>query len=187
MIVYLNMLETEADREIFQKLYEENKLMLWHIVRKVVRNELDAEDAVHTCFLRLAENFSRYRNQPYGNLVKLCIVIAKNVATDISREYQKAGDIGKENIDWEEHVEDFSPDVLDKVIKKYEEQLLDQAVEQLSDEEKRLVFLRYVLGFKPKKIARIYGMDYETIRKKLHRSKNKLAKILEEDEYEGLR
>lgn len=187
MIVYLNMLETEADREIFEKLYEENKQLLWHIIRKVVRNEADVEDALHNCFLHLAENFSRYRDQPYDNLVKLCVVIAKNVATDIAREYQKVGDISEENVDWDEYVEDISPDVLDQVIKKYEEHLLDQAVKQLSEDERKLIFLRYVLEFKPTSIAKIYGMDYEIVRKKLHRSKNKLAKILEGEEYEGLR
>lgn len=187
MIVYLNMLEAETDREIFQKLYEENKQMLVHIVRKILRNEADVEDAVHTCFLHLAENFSRYRNQPYDNLVKLSIVIAKNIATDMSRDYQKVGDISEEDIGWEEHMEDITPGVLEILIKKYEERLLDQAVKQLSDEERRFIFLRYVLEFKPMTIAKIYNMDYEMVRKKLHRSKSKLAKILEGEEYECLR
>lgn len=186
-MIYLNMLESDADREIFHKLYVEIKPMLWHVARKIVRNEPDAEDAVHTCFLHLAENFSRYRSQSYDNLIKLCRVISRNAATDITREYRKVSDILEEDVCWEESVVDTSPDVLDKIIKRYESSLLDQAVKQLSVEERELIFMRYALGFKPKKIAKVYHMDYEKVRKKLHRSKNKLAKILEGEEYEGLR
>ena len=187
MIIYLNMLETDEDREIFAKLYEDAKPMLWHVARKIVRNEADAEDAIHTCFLHLAENFGKYKGQSYENLIKLCNVISKNAATDIARDYGKVGDVLEEDIFWDDNVVDPSPGVLDKLIERYESELLDRAVKRLSPLERELLFVRYVLGFKPMKIARMYRMDYEVVKKKLRNSKYRLAKILEEKEYEGLR
>lgn len=187
MIIYLNMLETEADREIFQKLYEENKPMLWHIARKIVRNEADAEDAVHNCFLRLAENFSRYRNQSYSNLIRLCKAISRNAATDIAREYRKEGDFQEETGCWEDDVVDISPDVLDKLIEQYEKNLLDRAVKKLAGAEKDLIFLQYGLGMKPKEIGKMLNMTSAMVRKRMCRCRNKLVTILEGEEYESLR
>lgn len=36
MIIYLNMLETEEDRDVCQKLYEENKQKLFRIANKIL-------------------------------------------------------------------------------------------------------------------------------------------------------
>lgn len=187
MIVYLSMLETESDRDVFRKLYEENGHMLFGIANGILHNKADAEDAVHTCFLRVAENFAKYRHRPYVSLVKLCCIVVKRTATDITREYEKKASFVNEVTDWEDDVADRAPDIPDQLIQKYDRHLITQALFQLEEDEREFLGLQYVLELKPKVIGELLGMSSGAVRKKMLKCRNKLAKILEGKEYEGLR
>ncbi len=185
MIMYLSILETDSDRDVFQKLYEENRQKLYHIARKKLQNEADAEDAVHTCFLRMAEKFADYRHQPYENLVKLCCTVSRNAATDIFREYEKKANFLDETNDGVGFVPDAAPDILEQMVQGYERSLVTQALMELTQEERDLLDMQYRMGLKPKAIGELLGMSSEVIRKKTLRSRNKLAKILEDKGYES--
>ena len=184
MIIYLNMLDTENDRIIFQKLYEEKRQMLFHIANKVLRNETDAEDAVQTCFLKIAEKFEKYRCQPYENLVKLCCTTVKNVAMDIAREREKKKTFVDDTFSWEDSVPDISADVLDRLIEKSDQRLVMQALMELSAEEREYLYLQYVMDIKPKDIGELFDKDSAFVRKKLFLCRKKLADFLEEKEFE---
>lgn len=187
MIVYFSMLEDASDRDVFQKLYDENKQMLYHIAFKILHNEADAEDAVHTCFVKMAESFARYRHLPYDDLVKLCCTIVRHTATDIGREYAKKTFYHDEMGQGEDQVPDMSPDILDQMIERYEKHLIKQALMELTEDERELLYLQYGLGLKPKEIATLLDKPPQAVRKKMMRCRNKLAKILEGEDYECLR
>lgn len=180
---YLNLLETEDDKKIFEKLYEENKQKLFFIANKVLANEADAEDAVHTCFLNLAENFHKYREQSYVNLEKLCSVITKNVALDVVR-HKKFESTYSDNIDFlDSSLPDLETDVLQDVMHREREEVLAKAMRQLTEEERALMYLRYGLLLKPKDIADLMNSSSMSIRKKTLHCRNKLARILEVEGY----
>lgn len=180
---YLNLLETEDDKKIFEKLYEENKQKLFFIANRVLVNEADAEDAVHTCFLNLAENFHKYREQSYVNLEKLCSVITKNVALDVVR-HKKFESTYSDNIDLlDSGLPDLETDVLQDVMHREREEVLAKAMRQLTEEERALMYLRYGLLLKPKDIADLMNSSSMSIRKKTLHCRNKLARILEVEGY----
>lgn len=185
--MYLSMLETDSDRDVFQKLYDENRQKLYFIAYKILHHEADAEDAVHTCFVKLADHFARYRHLPYGDLVKLCCTIVRHAATDTAREYAKKGNFYGEDGSGEDQLSDLSPDVLDQIIVRYENDLIMHALMQLTEEEREFLHLQYALDFKPKEIASLLGMPPQAVRKKMLRCRHKLAKILEGEKYECLR
>ena len=186
MIMYLSMLETESDRDVFQKLYEENRHKLYHIARKRLQNEADAEDAVHTCFLKMAEKFAEYRHQPYENLVKICNTVVKNSATDILREYEKKASFSNEDLSCGDNLPDVAPGILEQLIVRQEQELVTQALMELTDEEWEILSLQYGMRLKPKAIGELLGMTSGVVRKKSLRCRNKLAKILEDKGYESL-
>ena len=45
--IYLSMLNSAADQEAFQALYERNKYKVFHAAQGIVKNKLWAEDVVH--------------------------------------------------------------------------------------------------------------------------------------------
>lgn len=184
--MYLTMLETAADKVIFEKLYEENRQKMHFIARKVVHDETNTEDAVHNGFLKLANNFSKYRHKPYEDLVKICTIIVKNAAIDIIRENRKHRRFSGENGFTEDSVPDIAPDILDKIIEQYESALVDEALKELEEAEREILYLQYAAGFKPKEIGEMLDMTSAEVRKKTFVSRNKLAKILERKGFEGL-
>ena len=187
MIVYFNLLETEYDRDVCQKLYEENKQKLFRIAYNVLHNTADAEDAVQSCFSKVIKNFERYRNKPYEELVIICQVIVKHDAIDSIREQKKKVIFTDEVYLGEDDIAIWTPDVLDELINRNEKDLVLQAIMELDEEERELMYLQYVSEFKPKDIAKLFSTTSAAIRKKTLRCRNKLAKILEGYEYEGLR
>ena len=53
MIIYLQMIESDEDKSKFEQLYIMYKGLMFHVAMKILKNEFDAEDAVHQAFLSL--------------------------------------------------------------------------------------------------------------------------------------
>ena len=186
MIVYFNLLETDADRDVCQKLYEENKHKLFVIANGILCNTADAEDAVQICFTKIIDNFKRYREKPYEELVRISYAVVRNCAIDIIRERKKMVFL-KERFRLGEGIEENTDlDVLELFVKSYERDLVLQAIMELNKEERDLMFLQYGSGIKPKEIAKLYNTTSNVIRKRTLRCRNKLAKILEDYGHENL-
>lgn len=71
MIIYLQMIESDEDKSKFEQLYIMYKGFMFHVAMKILKNEFDAEDAVHQAFLSLIENLKKYR---MSNVQKLELI-----------------------------------------------------------------------------------------------------------------
>ena len=54
MLIYLQMIETPEDRSKFETLYEEYRDVMYAVAKKILRNNMDAEDALHQAFVNIA-------------------------------------------------------------------------------------------------------------------------------------
>lgn len=187
MIMYVNILESDADKIAFQKFYEENNRLFFNLARRILHNTEDAEDAVQTCFLKIAEKYDRYCHQSKENMVRLGCTVVKHIAIDIVREKKMTMAFTNESFSWEDKVLDEAPDILDQLIEKTDRGLITQAIMRLSEDERNYLYLRYVLNLKPKEMGELFDMKASAVRKKLYQCRSKLAVILEGDEYECLR
>lgn len=185
MIVYFNVLESEVDRDVCQKLYEENKQRLFRIAYKILQNTADAEDAVQSCFSKIIDDFERYRDKPYVEMVMLCQTIVKHNAIDIIRKHRKMVSFSDEVYLGEDAITDCTPDILDELVERYEQNLVVKAITELEEEEREMLYLQYVSCMKPKDVAKLLHTTSDVVRKKSHRSRIKLAGILEGYEHEG--
>ncbi len=185
-MMYWNVLETDSDRDVFRRLYEENRQMLFAIVRRKVQCEADAEDAISMGLLGVAENFTGYRHLPYEDLVRLTCVAVRNASLDIRRQYEKKVSFFDGTRSCEDDVPDVAPDILEQLIVQSEQCLVTQALLDLTEEERDILNLQYVWDLKPKTIGKMLSMTAGSVRKKTYKCRNKLAKILEEKGYESL-
>lgn len=48
MLIYLMMIESPEDQSKFEKVYLTYKGLMYHVAYKILNNEQDAEDAVHS-------------------------------------------------------------------------------------------------------------------------------------------
>mgnify|MGYP005869451159 FL=1 len=56
MFVYLMMMDSQEDQSKFEKIYLTYKGLMYHVAYKILNNEHDAEDVVHSAFVKIAEN-----------------------------------------------------------------------------------------------------------------------------------
>lgn len=56
MLIYLQALDSAEDRTRFEALYTAYRGLMFHVARRILNNDQDAEDAVHMAFLSLAEH-----------------------------------------------------------------------------------------------------------------------------------
>ena len=59
MLIYLQMIETPEDRSKFETLYEEYRDVMYAVAKKILRNNMDAEDAILQAFVNIAENMEK--------------------------------------------------------------------------------------------------------------------------------
>ncbi len=178
MLLLLNTLEND-DRLLFQKIYEDNYIKMYHIAYSMLQHSADAENAVHDAFVSLAENFSRYSDTDAEHMKSLCNVIVRNKVLDILRKRKVRG---------ENSFESVSPDLLVSPLDIASGVEASDCVEKLStllkayDEQTKLIFiLKYYHEYKNGEIAKLLGIPKRVVEMTIYRTKLKLKKELEYD------
>ena len=59
MLIYLQMLESEPEKEKFRKIYDAYRNLMFYVANKILQNEWDAEDAVQQAFLSIVKNLEK--------------------------------------------------------------------------------------------------------------------------------
>ena len=59
MLIYLQMIETPEDRSKFETLYEEYRDAMYAVAQKILRNNMDAEDALHQAFCKYCGKYGK--------------------------------------------------------------------------------------------------------------------------------
>ena len=108
-----------------------------------------------------------------GKPMAWVLTITRNLCLQKLREYRKRSDIPQE--DWETYIggnSKMSPE--DKLI-------LAECLKHLSDEERQVVVLYAVSGFKHREIAKLLELPLSTVLSKYNRAMKKLRKFMEEN------
>ena len=175
MILFLAMLDDEADKEKFVRLYEKYRYFLWYLANERLHDAGLAEDAVQDTFLALTRHMEKVDDVNSRATRNFLATIVKSKAVDILRRHR------------EEPMEDMpvenggeNSDVLDQCICRESYETLLQAVSRL-DEIYRVVFeLRYLQELTDKETADILGVTPKTVNVRIFRARKKLQKILAE-------
>ncbi len=179
MLCYLSLIETEEDKKTFEKIYEENYLIMYHIALGILKNQADAENVVHEAFLKLAEKFEKYSALSCSEMKGLCVTIVKNKAFDMIRRVKRLSDDEVENlILYDENVEK-SPE---KMLERAElEECVKKLLEQLPEILKETLVLKYFYEYSNHEIAHVMDVSTKTVEMRLYRGKQKLREIIGED------
>ena len=97
LMMYLQMLDTPEEKVRFEELYRKYRGAMFRAASRVLRNDQDAEDAVHNAFLRIIRKFSKFQKTPVKDLAPLVAVIARNEAISLLRK--KKDDVSLEEWD----------------------------------------------------------------------------------------
>lgn len=153
---------TQGSERAFEELYEGMKRGVFALAYSYLRNYEDAEDVLQQTFLTVKRKAYLYR---VGTNARAWIFqIAKNAALDElrKRKQRREGELLRE-----EGVE--TPVVF-----------LDELTARLSEEEREIVIMHAVWGYKHKEIAEEKGLPLGTVTWKYNEAIKKLRKEQEE-------
>ena len=179
-LLYLSLLETEQDRDQFQKIYEKNYLKMYHVVIGILKQQADGENAVHEAFLALAEGFERYAHLKESEMTGLCITIAKNKAIDILRAKNRYSEAELEDLVLYDDRKEANPE--DAQDADEDSRMIRRVLSRIPDVFREALILKYYYGMKNKEIAQIQGVSKKVVEMRLYRGKQKLKVILDEEE-----
>ncbi len=140
------------------KLYDATRVDLYAFALSILKNSMDAEDALQDCYVQIFNAASGYVSQ--AKPMAWIMTIAKNLCFKRLHERSRSVSLVE---DWEGSYTD--PD--DRLV-------LESCMKCLSDEERQIIVLHAVSGMKHREIAALLNLALPTVLSKYHRAIKKL-------------
>ena len=174
---YYNLLAKRAttDEEAFEELYEHFFPRVYNFIYARLKNSADADDVTSITFMKMNENLESY-DPTRAAFSTWLFRIASNSIIDHTRRRDKS-----EETEWEEFFNPAAPDHEEperQIIASETSRGLLQALDKLSERERRIIELRYWGEQDTRTIAEILSMSESNVRVTLHRTLGKLKNIL---------
>ncbi len=161
----------KGDCDAFARLYSLIYKELYAFALYSLRNEADAQDAVSDAVMDAFAQIKKLRDE---NAFKAWFF--KILSAKIKRKQKEYA-----NMPQVENYSDIAADCAE-----FENIELKQAMKLLGEEERLVLSLSAIGGYKSKEIAKMCQMKDATVRSKISRAKLKLAHILQIDERSAL-
>ncbi len=148
-----------GDKVAFVDLMKENELSLYKVAKSILKNDEDVADAMQETILTALEKINTLKEDKYFKTWLTRILI--NKCNDILRKNSK-----------EVHMEEyFDAGYTEDFIKSIS---IKEGMETLSDAQKLVLHLYYVMGFSSREISELINENESTVKVRLYRSRNKL-------------
>ena len=166
-----------GEDEAFEEIVVRYQKRVFGILCRYERDHQKVEDLVQETFLKVWRGLSRYRaKSPFEHWISR---IASNVARDHLRRIQRRiretsfEDMGDSALDW------LSAGNTNKELKVNEaRQLLDYAMQALTELNQKIVILREIRGLSLKEVSQITGLTTANVKIRSHRAKAKMREAL---------
>ena len=145
---------------------------MFALARGIVKNYADAEDVIQECFLKIARAIHSFKDGTNGYAWIMRIV--RNTAIDFVRRNKRTA---TEDLDEFFHLTDerYSAD------RREEALLFEDALQKLSENERRMIYYRYYLDLTVREIAKETGMSKSAAFRAMESAEAKLKKLLREE------
>ena len=171
----------ENDRNKILQLYEEYYGLMYHIAIQRLGDSTSAQDAVSINVEKLIRSLDKI-GEIHSNKTKSFVATTmKNTVIDILRKQDK---IEIEDIDDAEIV-DESISVSDEISSLEGYKNIIHTINSLPETLRNTIILSLVHELSNQEISKILNVEYDTIRKRIHRTKGILRKKLKKENYGG--
>lgn len=86
MLLFLDVLDTEEEKDKFVRIYEGYRYMMWYSANEILRDKELAEDAVQEAFLALTRHLDKVDESNVMRTKKFLRTIVKSKAIDMIRK-----------------------------------------------------------------------------------------------------
>ncbi len=155
----------DGQTQALAELYRKTDTAVYAYALSILKNAHDAQDVMQTCYIKIFHHAGDYR--PNGKPMAWILTIVKNLCLNILRTERKV-------LPLEETVYLRADTGADDRL------LLQACMQELNDEERQIVILHAIAGFKHREIAQYLSMSVSTVLSKYHRAMQKMKrKVLE--------
>ncbi|WP_299521631.1 RNA polymerase sigma factor [Winogradskyella sp.] len=162
----------QNDLKAQMQVYQMYKDMLYNVSYRIIKNEHDAQDAVHDAFIKAFQNMSKLEHDlNLGPWLKRIVV---NCALDFLRKQKKLSWLHDANQLPE--TEDTQDDYEEKSL-KFED--VKKAIANLKDKYRIIIVLYLIEDYSHKEIAQQLGLKESTVRNQYVRGKRLLKEQLQ--------
>ena len=151
-----------------RELYQQTSGVVYGFAMSILKNRHDAEDVMHDAFINIYTGAIGYK--PAGNPMAWILTIVRNLCYNRIR----AGKVCEDLSQYDDLFggPDDSEAVLDRMV-------LEKAMKILDAEERQIVVLHAMTGFKHREIAEILDLPTGTVLSKYNRALKKLKSEIE--------
>ncbi|NLC84788.1 MAG: RNA polymerase sigma factor [Ruminococcaceae bacterium] len=160
------------DKNALAGIYGLTKTSVFGFALSILKNAADAEDVLHDTYLQIYSAVGQYSSK--GKPLAWILTITRNLSLMKIRERQKT--VGLPPEEWKDSLTmlpNLTPE--DRLV-------LENCIGQLTDEERQIVMLHAVSGFKHRELAKVLALPLSTVLSKYSRAIKKLQLLLTEGE-----
>ncbi|MEH7121726.1 sigma-70 family RNA polymerase sigma factor [Bacillus sp. JJ1503] len=174
-------------RPALEELYDRYVKLVYSFSFKMSKGDTEkTKEIVQQVFLRLWTTKQTYSSSK-GKFPNWILTITRNIAIDLIRKEQKhSASIQLESNEWGQIEDRHTVGVPEQVSKSLLKHQIQEAKQQLSEPQQRLINLLYWEGYSLSEIAELEQKPLGTIKSRLHQTLKKLRKYFKE-ETEGVR
>jgi RNA polymerase sigma-70 factor, ECF subfamily len=173
--------KAELDRA-FEDLYRAHLRDVYSYAYYRVGNHHDAEDLTEQAFLQAYRHFERARRESDGRPLRPWLIrIAHNLASNYHRDRARRSEAALDAVEPPSH-----PHATERVVEGREElRTVIAQLEELPEDRREALIMRFALGMSNGEIARALGRSHGATKVLIHRSIKQLEQLMSEKEGDG--
>ncbi len=160
---YLSLIDTDEEKSKFEIVYLKHRKVMMLEALKYLDEKL-AEDAVHTAFVKIADNIKKVGDPVDVKTRNFAVIITRNTALDMVRK------LGRET------------ELLENLAESEQTHFTDSPLEKLPKTYRDVLVMHYQYGYSVPEIAKLLGLSRDAVYKRIERAKQELARIMKEEE-----
>ena len=169
MFMYMTMIDSPPNQSKFERIYLAYRDLMYRAAYSILKNEADAEDAVHNAFVKIAENISKISEPVCPKTQVYVVTIVENKAIDLYRANQRRSKAI--------YLDEISGITVDE----NNVHGLAACMAKLSPRYRQVILLKYYQGFSCREIAKHLNITEANAIKLDQRAKNRLLQICKEE------
>lgn len=172
-------MDTAESKDKFSRLYASYRYTMLHVAMSILKNQSDAEDAVHDSFLKVIQILDQIGEVECSKTKSLIVIIVKNKSID---RYRREKRLAQAPIEDYENVLPDESEPFEVFADRQDYLRLLGAIGSLSDSYRTVLELKYLHGYSNGEIASLLDIELKNVNMRLYRAKGKLREILEKEE-----
>jgi len=176
-------IENDDDRDFAVVLYKNYYKLVRKIIFSIAHDAKDIEDLIDDTFIKIFEKISLIRVLDCRKTVAYIVYTTRNVTINYLRHKDvenKHSFFGEED-DIADNISTLDADFDDRLIHQEDIRLLSDAIVQLPQKQRDLLYFKYILELSNKDIADNFGITESSVRQYLTRSRRQVKKIIEKE------